>query len=151
VTVVAGSRRGLTTLAAAIVVLVVGLVGALINIAFSGGLGAVFIVVFAIGCVAAATQVHTDDLFGVIVTPPLVYGLITVVIGLVHPSSGDPAKNTRDRIVNVGLELVLSAPALIVGFVLVVVIAVVRARRAKVARRMRERSAASSFDERARR
>jgi hypothetical protein len=150
VTVVAGSRRGLTVIASAIVVLVIGILGAIINIAVSGGLGTIFVVVFAIGCVVAVTQVHTDDLFGTIVTPPLVYGIITVAIGLLHPSSGDSAKSTRDQIVNVGLELVLSAPALIIGFLLVLVIGLVRGRRAKVARRSRERALANSGDGRPR-
>jgi ABC-type antimicrobial peptide transport system permease subunit len=150
VTVVAGSRRGLTVFAAALVVLVIGVLGAIINIAFSGGLGSVFVVFFAIGCVAAVSQVHTDDLFGAVVTPPLVYGVITVAVGVLHPSSGDAAKTTRDQIVNVGLELVLSAPALIIGFLLVVVIGVIRGQRAKVARRARERALAASGENRPR-
>jgi hypothetical protein len=146
VTVVAGSRRGLTVIAAAVVVFVVGIIGAIINIAFSGGLGVIFDVFFAIGCVAAVSQVLTDVLFGTIVTPPLIYGIITVAIGLIHPSSGDAAKTTRDQVVNVGLELVLSAPALIIGFLLVLVIGLIRARRAKIARRVRERALAGADD-----
>ncbi|WP_322759674.1 DUF6542 domain-containing protein [Frankia sp. Cr2] len=137
---VTGSRRGLTVLGAALLVLLAGTAGAAIDVVLAGALGVVFGVLFVAGCVLAATRVHPDDLLGIVITPPLVYALIAIGIGFAQPTSGGAGGGMKSKVISIGSDLILRAPVLLIGFFAVVLIAAVRARHARVARRDRERA-----------
>ncbi|WP_322767939.1 DUF6542 domain-containing protein, partial [Frankia sp. Cr1] len=95
---VTGSRRGLTVLGAALLVLLAGTTGAAIDVVLAGSLGVVFGVLFVAGCVLAATRVHPDDLLGIVITPPLVYALIAIGIGFAHPASGGVGSGMKSKV-----------------------------------------------------
>ncbi|WP_250290030.1 DUF6542 domain-containing protein [Frankia sp. CiP1_Cm_nod1] len=138
-TVVMGSRRGLTALGAALLLTLAGAVGAAIDVALSGSPGVAFGVLFIAGCILAATRVHADDLLGIVIAPPLVYALIAVGVGFTR-SSGDSGGGLKSKAINIGSDLILRAPVLLLGFAVVVLIAAVRARRARVTRHIHERN-----------
>lgn len=137
-----GNRRGLTAIGAALVVIIIGGLGAVASVLVSGSLGIVFAVAFVLGCVLAALRTHPDDLIGVVIMPPLVYALITIGVGFLHPTSGGDGGGLRTKAIDIGSELILRAPSLLVAELLVVLIAIIRARRATIARRERERARA---------
>ncbi|WP_242605577.1 DUF6542 domain-containing protein [Frankia sp. Cppng1_Ct_nod] len=139
-TVVTGSRRGLTVLGAAILVVLAGTAGAAVDLLFSDSPGITFGILFVAGCILAATRVHSDDLIGIVIMPPLVYALIVVGIGFVHPSSGSGTGGLRSKTIDIASNLILRAPILLIGFATVALIAAIRARRAQVTRRERERA-----------
>jgi hypothetical protein len=136
--VVTGSRRGLTALGTGLLAVVVGGVGAFVDIVVFDELGVIFGVMFVLGCLFSAFRVHVDDLIDVVIMPPLAYAVIITVTSFLQPS-GDGGGGMRNRAIDIGSELILRAPVLLAAFLLVLLIAVVRGRRAKVARRARER------------
>jgi hypothetical protein len=140
-TVVSQNRRGLSAFGASLIVLIIGAVGAAADVAVFGHLGWIFGVLFVLACLASALRTHVDDLVGVAIMPPLVYGLLTVAVGFLHPASGSGG-GLRTKAIDIGSELILRAPSLLIAEVLVVVVALVRARRATVARRERARALA---------
>ncbi|CAO5181666.1 DUF6542 domain-containing protein [Frankia sp. AiPs1] len=150
-TLFTGSRRGLTALGTALVVLVLGGVGAAIDTAAFGSLKYCFGMLFIGACVLVAVRVHTDDLLGVVIMPPLVYALITIGVGYLHPSTGDGSTGLRDKAIDIASEMILHAPILLAAFVLVTLIALFRGRRAQVARRERMRALATPPGDRRRR
>ncbi len=137
---VTGSRRGLTVLGAALLLLLAGTAGAAIDVVLAGSLGVVFGVLFVAGCILAATRVHPDDLLGIVITPPLVYALIAIGIGFAHPAAGSAGGGIKNKVISISSDLILRAPVLLLGFFAVVLIAAVRARHARVARRDRQRA-----------
>jgi hypothetical protein len=143
-TLFTGSRRGLTALGTALVVLVVGGLGAVIDSVAFGSLTYGFAILFVGACMLVAVRVHTDDLIGVVIMPPLVYALITIGVGYLDPSTGDGSSGLRNNAIDIGSEMILHAPILLTAFLLVVVIALVRGRRAQVARRERQRALTQS-------
>ncbi|WP_232234874.1 MULTISPECIES: DUF6542 domain-containing protein [Frankia] len=150
-TLFTGSRRGLTALGTGILVLVIGGLGAIADSAIFGSLKFAFGVLFIGSCVLAAVRVHADDLIGVVIMPPLAYALITLGVGYLNPAAGNGGSGLRNKAIDVGSEMILHAPILLTAFILVVVIALFRGRRAQVARRERQRSLAQSSAERRRR
>jgi hypothetical protein len=140
-TVLSDNRRGLTAFGATLVVLTGGVVGALADVAASGNLGWIFGVLFVVACVAGTARSHVDDLVGVALMPPPIYAVIAVGVGLLHPATA-AGTGTRTKVIDIGSELILQAPSLLIAEMAVVVIAVVRARRATVARRERTRTTA---------
>jgi hypothetical protein len=140
-TVVSNNRRGLTAFGATLVVLIFSIVGTAADIAVFGSLSWIFAVLFVLSCLAATLRSHIDDLVAVAIMPPLVYALITVGVGILHPASSGSGGGLKAEIINVGSELILRAPSLLVAEVLVIITAVVRARRATVARRQRASAA----------
>jgi lysylphosphatidylglycerol synthetase-like protein (DUF2156 family) len=134
---VTGSRRGLTILGAALLVLILGTVGVLADLILSGQVGLMFGIGFVVGCLLAAGRVHQEDLAGVVVMPPLAYAAITLVVGFIHPAAGGSGAGLKNKAIDIGSELVLKAPILIVGVVIVIVIVLNRARRVRAARRER--------------
>jgi hypothetical protein len=94
------------------------------------GLRTVFAVLFVIGCALAALLVHREDLKAVIVMPPLVY----CVLALVGAAIGQ-TQVAGSWIKTQGLELVSAlitgAPVLYTATGAALVIALVRARRAR--------------------
>jgi hypothetical protein len=145
-----GSRRGLTALGTGIVVLVIGGLGAAIDSVLFGSLSFVFGVLFVGSCVLAAARVHTDDLIGVVIMPPLAYALITIGVGYLDPATGDGSSGLRNKAIDIGSEMILHAPILLAAVVLVALVAIFRGRRAQVARRERQRSLAQSAADRRR-
>ncbi|OAA24198.1 hypothetical protein UG55_103145 [Frankia sp. EI5c] len=150
-TVVTGTRRGLSALGAALLVVVAGGLGAVIDSLLFDNLRYVFGVLFVASCVVAALRAHVDDLIGVVIMPPLAYAVITIIVGYLNPEAGDGSTGLRNRAIDVGSEMILHAPVLLAAVILVAVIAAVRGRRAQIARRERQRSLAQSAAARRRR
>jgi len=146
-----GSRRGLTALGTAIVVLVVGGIGALIDSVAFDSLSYGFGILFIGACVVVAVRVHTDDLLGVVIMPPLVYALITIGVGYLDPSTGDGSSGLKNKAIDIGSEMILHAPILLAAFLAVTVIALFRGRRTQIARRERARAFAQPPGDRRRR
>ncbi|MBL7501407.1 hypothetical protein I6A84_36565 [Frankia sp. CNm7] len=141
-TVISNNRRGLTAFGAALVTLIIGAVGAVADVAVFGSLGWIFGVLFVLACLGTALRTHVDDLVGVVIMPPLAYAAITVAVGFLHPATGSGG-GLRTKAIDIGSELILRAPSLLIAELLVIVIALVRARRATVARRERARAMAA--------
>lgn len=123
-------------LGAALVVLGCGGAGAAADAVLSGKVGFLFGAGFVVGCLLAAGRVHQEDLAAVIVMPPLAYAVLALLIGTFHPSSGSGGgPGLKNKALDVASELVLKAPALIIGTVVAAAVAIRRARRARAARR----------------
>ncbi|EFC81997.1 DUF6542 domain-containing protein [Parafrankia sp. EUN1f] len=150
-TVVTGTRRGLSAFGAALLVIVVGAVGAIIDSLLFDNLRFVFGVLFVAACVLAVVRVHVDDLIGVVIMPPLAYAAITIIVGYVNPAAEGGSTGLKDRAINIGYEMILHAPVLLAAVILVAVLAAFRGRRVQVARRERQRSLAQSAAARRRR
>lgn len=138
-----GSRRGLTVFGAGLIALIGGFIGALLDVMAFGHLGVLFGIGFAIGCLMAVGRVHDDDLLAVVIMPPLAYAMITIVIGLVHPADGGNGPGVKNKVIDVGSELILRAPVLIIAMAIVILVASARWRRVRIARQERERALAS--------
>ncbi len=121
-------RRGLTTPGAAVVMLVVGLVGAVFDVATGQGLRLVFAVLFVLGCALGALTVHREHLRAVVVMPPLVYAVLALGASAVE-SWGTGGSFLRDQALELVNSLVLRAPVLVTGFLLVLVLALLRGMR----------------------
>lgn len=141
-TVISNNRRGLTAFGASLAVLIIGAVGAAADIAVFGHLSWIFGVLFVTACVAGIVRTHVDDLVGVAIMPPLAYAAITAGVGFLHPATGSDG-GLKTKAIDIGSELILRAPSLLIAELLVIVIALVRARRATVARRERARAMAN--------
>jgi len=141
-TIISNNRRGLTAFGASLIVMIIGAVGAAADVAVFGHISWIFGVLFVVACVACTLRTHVDDLVGVAIMPPLAYAVITTGVGLLHPATGSDG-GLKTKAIDIGSELILRAPSLLIAELLVVVIALVRARRATVARRERARAAAN--------
>jgi hypothetical protein len=120
--------------------MVIGGIGAAADILVSGSLGLIFGIFFVLACVVAALRAHVDALVGVVITPPLAYAVITVAVGFLHPADGGSGGGLRTKAIDIGSELILRAPSLLIAELAVILIALFRARRAAVARRERARA-----------
>ncbi len=136
---VTGSRRGLTALGTGLLAVVAGGAGALVDIVLFDKLGVAFGVTFVFGCVFSAARVHVDDLIGVVIMPPLAYAVIITGTVFLHPSGSSGNGGLRNNAIDIGSEMILKAPVLLVAFGLVVVIAIRRGQRAKTSRHARGR------------
>ncbi|WP_007511586.1 MULTISPECIES: DUF6542 domain-containing protein [Pseudofrankia] len=141
-TVISNNRRGLTAFGASLIVLIIGAAGAAADVAVFGHLGWIFGVLFVVACVASTLRTHVDDLVGVAIMPPLVYAAITTGVGFLHPATGSDG-GLKTKAIDIGSELILRAPSLLIAELLVIIIALVRARRATVVRRERARTMAN--------
>ena len=117
--------RGLTAAGAALVALVVGLLGVAFDLLTGSGLREAFAVAFVTGCVLAALAVHREDLFAVVVMPPLVYVVLAFVGGAFGTTAGSGSFLTRQAIELVN-AVVIGAPVLMVATFAALVIAVFR-------------------------
>jgi len=125
-----GDSRGLTALGAAVVVLLVGAVGAVIDLSIGSSLGVMFGILFTLGCAFVATRVHQEDLAATIVLPPLAYLVLAIVTAIVEPPEGGSLSGgIKDTAANVVQAMILGAPALLAATVAATVVAVVRGRR----------------------
>ena len=117
-------RRGLTAAGGAVLLTVLGGLGAGLDVVTGRGLGTFFAICFVVGCALAAVTVHREDLKAVIVMPPLVYALLALVVGAVEGSGG--GSFLRGQAVGLANALVLGAPVLVAGFLTALVLAGVR-------------------------
>ena len=120
-----GDRRGLTAFGGVLVALLVGLAGGAVDVLTGQGLREAFAVAFVTGCLMAAIAVHREDLFAMVVMPPLVYAVLVLVAVLVDRTGGAGSFVTRQAVELVN-AVVLSAPVLMAGFGVALLVAVVR-------------------------
>ena len=125
-----GDSRGLTALSAAVIVLLAGGVGALIDLSVGSSLGGAFGVLFTLACAFVAARVHREDLAATIVLPPLVYLALAIVTAVIEPPEGGSlGGGVKDTAANVVQAMILGAPALLAATVAATVVAVIRGRR----------------------
>ncbi len=133
-----GDARGLTAAGCGVLLFVLGFVGALFDL-FAGHDLWVF---FGIGFIGAAAlcagRAHAEDLAATIVLPPLVYAVIAFIFTVINPRSGSHAGGSRQFIIDLGGELVFSAPILLAATVLALAISTARGRRSAARRRRRQ-------------
>ena len=116
--------RGLTSAGAAVSMLAFGAAGGIFDVLAGRGLRLVFAVFFVLGCAFAALAVHRESLRPVIVMPPLVYALLALLASAVEGwGGGSFLKGQALELLN---ALVLGAPVLVIGFVTVLVLALLR-------------------------
>lgn len=120
-----GDRRGLTAAGAAGLALLIGLLGAGVDIATGSGLREAFAIAFVSGSLIAAGTVHREDLVASVVMPPLVFVVLVLVAGLVEGSGASGSLVMRQAVELVN-ALVLSAPVLMAGTLAALVVAVAR-------------------------
>ena len=125
-----GDRRGLTATGAVALALLLGMLGGAYDVITGPGLRTVFAVCFIAGCVAASATVHREDLRAAVVMPPLVYVALAFV-GAAVERSGDPGSFVTRQGIELANALVLGAPVLMTATVLSLVVAAVRALRAR--------------------
>ena len=121
-------RRGLTATGAVTIALLLGFVGAAIDVNTGSGLRTVFAICFIAGSALAALLVHQEDLKATVVMPPLTYcvlALIGAAIGHTQ-AAGSFAKRQGLELVS---ALILGAPVLYAATGLALLIALVRRRR----------------------
>jgi hypothetical protein len=106
-----------------VLVLVLGGLGAGVDVATGTGLRTVFAVAFAVAAALAAATVHHEDLVASVVLVPLTFALIAGVSGVAEGSGLHPLSKI---VLAVGNVMVTSAPALIIATLAAAVIAAVR-------------------------
>jgi hypothetical protein len=118
-------RRGITATGAVAVAICAGLVGGAIDVATGRGLRTVFAVFFILGCAAAASRVHREDLLAAVVIPPLAYVALALIAGGLGATgvTGSFVKRQLDQLVD---ALIISYPALFFATAAAVVIALMR-------------------------
>ena len=118
-------RRGLTAAGAAVVMFAVGLVGGVVDVLTGPGLRLVFAICFVLGCALAALLVHREHLRPVVVMPPLVYAALALGASTAE-GWGDGGSFLRTQLLELANALVLRAPVLLLGFLVVLLLAVAR-------------------------
>lgn len=120
-----GDRRGLTALGGSLVALAAGLGGLGYDLASGNGLRVAFAVAFLAGCVLAALLVHREDLFAVVVMPPLAYLVLSVTAAVLQRAgSGSLLTQQAIGVVN---AVVLGAPVLLSATAAAALVALARA------------------------
>jgi hypothetical protein len=133
-----GDARGLTAAGCAVLLLVLGFVGALIDL-FAGHDLWVFFGITFIGAAALSTgRAHAEDLGATIVLPPLVYFVIAFIFTIINPRSGTHTGGSRQFVIDLGGELVFSAPIVLIATVVSLALAIARGRRSAARRRARQ-------------
>jgi hypothetical protein len=81
----AAPRRsvGLTGLAVVLLPAVLGVLGGMVDVIFTGGLGLTYAVMFLVGCVAAALFVRRPSMPVAVIAPPLVHSAVLVAVSVV--------------------------------------------------------------------
>jgi hypothetical protein len=118
-----GDQRGLTAAGASLLVLLLGGLGAGVDVATGTGLRTVFAVAFAVAAALAAATVHPEDLLASVVLVPLAYAVIGIVAGIAEGSSLHTASKLVLAVANI---TVTSAPALLIATAAAAVIAAAR-------------------------
>lgn len=122
---VVADRRGLTATGAVAIALVLGFVGAAIDVKTGHGLRLVFAVSFVGGSALAAALVHREDLRAAVVIPPFTYCALAVIGGFLGSTTVAGSFATKQGVALLD-ALVLRAPVLFVATGAALAIAVVR-------------------------
>ena len=116
---------GRVTAGAVGLALLLALAGGLMDISTGTGLRTVFAVCFVAACGLAALLVHRDSLRVAVVLPPLLYLAVALVAANVSKTAASGSLLTRQAL-GLTSALVLSAPVLLTGTGLALLIAIVR-------------------------
>jgi hypothetical protein len=135
-----GDARGLTAAGCAILLLVLGFVGALFDLFAGHDLWVFFGILFIGAAALSAGRAHAEDLGATIVLPPLVYFVIAFIFTLISPRSGTHTGGSRQFAIDLGGELVFSAPILLAATIVALGLAIARGRASASRRRKRQQS-----------
>ncbi len=122
---VVADRRGLTATGAVAIALVLGIVGATIDVKTGHGLRLVFAICFVSGSALAAALVHREDLRAAVMIPPFTYCALAVIGGFLGSTSVAGSFVTKEGVALLD-ALVLRAPVLFIATGAALAIAVVR-------------------------
>jgi hypothetical protein len=122
---VVADRRGLTAAGAVAIALVLGVVGAAIDVKTGHGLRTVFAVCFVGGSAVAAVLVHREDLRAAVVIPPFTYCALAVIGGFLGSTKVAGSFVTKEGVALLD-ALILRAPVLFVATGAALAIALVR-------------------------
>jgi hypothetical protein len=123
-------KRGLTAAGGVAVAVLAGLLGGVIDVITGSGLRGVFAAAFVVGCIFAALAVHREDLFAVVVMPPLVYVVLVLLASATERSGGSGSWLSR-QILELATALILSAPVLFLATGGALIVALLRGRGAR--------------------
>jgi hypothetical protein len=130
-----GDARGLTAAGCAVMLLVLG---ALFDLFVGHDLWVFFGITFIGASGLSAGRAHAEDLGATIVLPPLVYFVIAFLFTMISPRSGTHTGGSRQFAIDLGGELVFSAPILLIATVVSLAIAIARGRASAARRRARQ-------------
>lgn len=116
---------------------VFGFFGALLDLFAGHDLWVMFGICFIGASAVCALRCHAEDLAATIVLPPLIYLAIAVIFTIISPRSGTHTGGSRQFIIDLGGELVFSAPILLAATLVALGIATARGR-ASARRRQRQ-------------
>jgi hypothetical protein len=122
---VVADERGLTAAGAVTIALVLGFVGAAIDVKTGHGLRNVFAISFVGGSALAAFLVHREDLVAAVVIPPFTYCALAVIGGFLGSTTVAGSFVTKEGVALLD-ALVLRAPVLFVATGAAATIAAVR-------------------------
>lgn len=122
---VMADRRGLTATGAVAVALVLGFIGAAIDVKTGHGLRLVFAICFISGSALAAAIVHREDLRAAVMIPPFTYCALAVIGGFIGSTTVAGSRVTKEGVALLD-ALVLRAPVLFIATGAALAIAVVR-------------------------
>ena len=122
---VMADRRGLTATGAVAIALVLGLIGATIDVKTGHGLRMVFAVCFVGGSALAAAIVHREDLRAAVMIPPFTYCALAVIGGFLGSTTVAGSFVTKEGVALLD-ALVLRAPVLFLATGAALAVAVVR-------------------------
>ena len=94
---VMADRRGLTATGAVAIALVLGFIGAAIDVKTGHGLRMVFAVCFIGGSALAAAIVHREDLRAAVMIPPFTYCALAVIGGFIGSTTVAGSRVTKAR------------------------------------------------------
>lgn len=123
-------RRGLTAAGAVTLALVLGLLGAFIDVNTGVGLGAAFAVLFVAGSGLGALLAHREDLLATVVAPPLTYCVLALVGAAIGRTQAAGSFVTQQALELVS-ALILGAPTLYAATGLALLVALVRRARTR--------------------
>jgi hypothetical protein len=126
---VVADRRGLTATGAVTIALVLGFVGATIDVKTGHGLRTVFAICFVGGSALAAVLVHREDLRAAVMIPPFTYCALAVIGGFIGSTKVAGSFATKSGVALLD-ALILRAPVLFLATGIALAIAVVRKLRA---------------------
>jgi hypothetical protein len=116
---------------------VFGFFGALLDLFAGHDLWVMFGIGFIAAAAISALRCHAEDLAATIVLPPLIYLVIAFIFTIIHPRSGTHTGGSKQFIIDLGGELVFSAPILLAATLVALGIATARGR-ASARRRQRQ-------------
>jgi hypothetical protein len=122
---VVADERGLTAAGAVTIALVLGFLGAAIDVKTGHGLRNTFAICFIGGSALAAVLVHREDLIAAVVIPPFTYCALAVIGGFLGSTTVAGSFVTKEGVALLD-ALVLRAPVLFVATAAAAAIAGVR-------------------------